>query len=68
VGSYRGGDIGDWTTIGLDFRQLFEHRWPSRARKKRWKRDRDKHSEFTPAQQQFEPGNPPILSIGAHSL
>jgi hypothetical protein len=50
----------------VELRQLLEHWWEAEQGKKHWKRYRDKHGEYAaPAQLQYEPGNPPLLSIGA---
>jgi hypothetical protein len=53
----------------VELRQLLEHWWEARPSRKHWKKYHDKHGELAhPAQLQYEPGNPPRLTIGADPL
>jgi hypothetical protein len=53
----------------VELRHLLEH-WPDAAQGKgAWKGFREKHGPHAaPARLQYEPSNPPLLSVGADSL
>jgi hypothetical protein len=59
----------DLRAKAVELRHLLEH-WPDAAQGKgAWKGYREKHGEIAgPAQLSYEPGNPPLLTIGADPL